>query len=208
VGQALAGKLVSLGHDVKMGSRTAGNEKAKSWASGAGAKASEGTFADSAGFGELVINATGGHASLAALQIAGADNLRGKVLLDVANAIAPDSGFPPELFVCNTDSLAEQIQRAFPDARVVKSLNTVNLSVMVDPGTIPGDHVLFLSGDDQDAKTQVSGLLGSFGWPAERIPDLGGIASARGPEMYLALWIRMLPIFGPNINIELRRRAS
>jgi predicted dinucleotide-binding enzyme len=208
VGQVLGGKLVSLGHEVKMGSRTAGNEKAMSWVRACGPSASEGSFAEAAGHGEIVINATSGQASLSALNMAGADGLRGKVLLDVANALSSEGGFPPALTVANTDSLAEQIQRAFPETRVVKSLNTVHLTVMVEPALVPGDHVIFLSGDDPEAKAKVSRLLNSFGWPDERILDLGGISSARGPEMYLALWIRMMPLLGADINIELRRKPA
>jgi predicted dinucleotide-binding enzyme len=191
-----------------MGSRAAGNEKAVSWAEANGESASEGSFADAASFGELVINATSGQASLSALRMAGAEALRGKVLLDVANPLSSESGFPPSLTVANTDSLAEQIQREFPEARVVKSLNTVHLTVMVEPGLAPGDHVIFVSGDDAEAKAEVSSLLNAFGWPKERILDLGGISTARGPEMYLALWLRMLPLLGADINIEVRRKPA
>ena len=136
VGQAIAGKLVAVGHEVKMGSREAGNEKAVAWASEAGEGASEGSFADAAGFGEVVVNATAGAHSLEALEAAGAENLAGKVLIDVANALDFSQGMPPTLTVCNDDSLGEQIQRAFPDARVVKALNTINASVMVAPGSL------------------------------------------------------------------------
>ncbi len=191
VGQTLGGKLVELGHDVKMGSRTPGNEKAVAWTQQAGDGASEGSFDEAAAFAEVVVNATAGAASLTALEQAGADNMRGKVLLDVANPLDFSRGMPPTLSVCNTDSLGEQIQRAFPDARVVKALNTVNADVMVDPAIVPGSHTLFMCGDDDEAKAQVAELLQAFGWPEQDIMDLGGIANARGMEMYLPLWLRL-----------------
>ena len=191
VGRAIASKLVSLGHEVMMGSRSADNEQAAEWVASAGANASQGTFADAATFGELVFNCTAGAASVEALRSAGAQNLAGKTLVDVSNPLDFSQGVPPSLFVCSTDSLAEQIQRAFPEARVVKSLNTVNCEVMVEPSKVPGEHEVFVCGDDADAKQQVVELLQSFGWPAERIIDLGDLAGARGTEAYLLLWLRL-----------------
>ena len=196
VGGAIASRLVGLGHEVTMGSRQAGNEKAKAWAETAGTGASEGSFADAAGFGELLFNCTSGMQSVAALESAGAEKLAGKVLVDVANALDFSGGMPPTLGVCNTDSLGEQIQRAFPDTRVVKALNTMNAAVMVDPASVPGAHDVFVCGDDAAAKREVGGLLQSFGWPADRIRDLGGIVAARGPEMYVALWLALYGTFG------------
>jgi predicted dinucleotide-binding enzyme len=205
VGHALAGKLVSLGHEVTMGSRQAGNEKALAWAEQAGSSAGAGTFADAAAFGDLVVNATHGGASFIALQSAGAQNLAGKVLIDVANPLDASDGFPPILTVCNTDSLAEQIQRGFPDTRVVKTLNTMNAEVMVNPGSVPDHHVVFVSGNDREAKTTVVDLLRSFGWPAEDILDLGDITSARGAEMYVPLWLRLFGTLGSGaFNIDVR----
>jgi 8-hydroxy-5-deazaflavin:NADPH oxidoreductase len=163
VGQTLGGKLVQLGHDVMIGSRSADNPRAAEWAATAGAR--HGAFDDAAAFAELVFNATAGTASLAALDQAGAANLAGKVLVDVANPLDVSAGFPPSLAVTSTDSLAEQIQRAHPDARVVKTLNTMNARVMVEPGIVPGSHDVFLSGDDEGAKADVRGLLLDFGWP-------------------------------------------
>jgi len=191
VGQALGSKLVALGNETMMGSRKAGGENARSWAEKAGAGASEGTFADAAAFGEIVINATSGAASLEALGMAGAGNLAGKALIDVANPLDFSRGMPPTLSVCNDDSLAEQIQRAFPDARVVKSLNTMNCDVMVDPSLIPGSHTVFICGDDAGAKAEVVGMLSAFGWPGQDIMDLGDLAGARGTEMYLPMWLRL-----------------
>lgn len=205
VGQAVASKLVEVGHEVRMGSRSAGNEKAVAWAAKAGPSAGEGRFADAAAFGEIVINATSGGASIDALQAAGGENLAGKVLVDLANPLDASGGFPPVLTVCNTDSLGEQIQRAFPDVRVVKTLNTVNVAVMVNPGSLPGHHVVFLSGNDPDAKSTTVELLQSLGWPAADIIDLGDITTARGTEMYLPLWLRLMQTVGsPNFNIAIQ----
>jgi predicted dinucleotide-binding enzyme len=203
VGQTIASKLVELGHEVTMGSRTAGGEKAVEWVAGAGEGAAEGSFADAAAHGELVFNCTAGTASLEALRAAGGEELRGKVLVDVANPLDVSKGMPPTLSVSNDDSLAEQIQREFPDARVVKALNTVNASVMVTG--IPGSN-MFVCGDDAAAKQQVTELLGDFGWPAESVLDLGGIQAARGQEMYLPLWLRLRGALGtPQFNIGVVR---
>ena len=206
VGRTIGSKLVQLGHEVTMGSRTADNPDATEWAEAAGAKAAHGTFADAAAAGELVFNCTGGTVSLDALGAARKENLAGKVLVDVSNALDFSQGRPPILGVCNTDSVGEQIQRAFPEARVVKALNTVNAAVMVDPATVPGEHDIFVCGNDEDAKTQVRGLLESFGWPGEHILDLGDISAARGTEMYLPLWLRLIgAVGGPRFNIRVVR---
>ena len=138
------------------------------------------TFHDAAAWGELVLNATGGAVGLQVLAMAGADNLEGKVLVDISNPMDPASGFPPTLVVADTDSMGERIQRAYPGARVVKSLNTMNCDVMVRPELVPGDHVVFVAGEDGEAKAMVTALLGEFGWPAERVLDLGGIEAAQG----------------------------
>lgn len=191
VGRTLATKLVSVGHEVMMGSRQSGNEAAVAWAQASGQLADQGNFAEAAGFGELIVNATAGTASLDALVSAQAENLAGKVVLDVANPLDFSGGMPPTLSVCNTDSLAEQIQRAFPETRVVKSLNTVNADVMVDPSFVPGSHTIFVAGNDAGAKAVVKGILGELGWPAGDVMDLGGIKAARGMEMYLPLWLAL-----------------
>jgi predicted dinucleotide-binding enzyme len=202
VGTTIGTKLVELGHAVTMGSRSATNERAAEWAASAGAGAGHGTFADAAAFGELVFNCTSGTVSLEALGAAGEENVSGKVLVDVSNPLDFSKGRPPTLSVCNDDSIGEQIQRAFPDAKVVKALNTMNAAIMVDPVRIPGEHDVFMCGNDADAKASVSELLQSFGWPAERIVDLGDITSARGPEMYLPLWLRLMGAVGPQFNIH------
>lgn len=185
VGRTLGSRLVEVGHDVMIGARSATNEVAHCWAAGHGAGA--GTFADAAAHGELVVNATAGTSSLAALTAAGEENLAGKVLMDVANPIAGVD--PVRLEPVGDDSLAEQLQRAFPAARVVKTLNTVNAAVMVRPETVPGAHDVFLAGDDPEAKAQVAAVLTSFGWADGSIRDLGGIVSARAMETYLLLWL-------------------
>jgi predicted dinucleotide-binding enzyme len=201
VGQTIAAKLVELGHEVRMGSRSAGNEKAVEWASAAGDGASEGDFADAASFGDALFNCTAGAGSLDALRAAGSENLSGKLLVDVSNPLDFSQGMPPRLTVCNDDSVGEQIQREFPDVLVVKSLNTINASLMVDPSPVPETNV-FVCGDDAGAKQQAAGILQEFGWPAESIVDLGDIAAARGAEMYLPLWLRMMGAVGsPTFNI-------
>jgi hypothetical protein len=193
VGRAISGKLTELGHDVKVGSRTEGDDAV--------------VFADAAAHGELVFNCTNGAASLDALSAAGADNLAGKPLVDVTNAL-DFSGGGPALFVDTNESLAERIQAAFPDARVVKSLNTMNCSVMVDPARVPGDHVVFVCGNDGAAKAQVVALLGEIGWPEPRIVDLGDLTAARGTEMYVMLWVRLWrALGGPDFNISLATRG-
>ena len=189
VGRTLAGKLRELGHDVVIGSRTEGEDKRP--------------FAEAAAHGELLINATGGSNSLAALEAAGAANIGGKVLIDVGNPLDFSRGMPPTLSVCNDDSLGEQIQRAYPDAKVVKALNTVTANVMVEPSLIPGEHSLPLAGNDEGAKAQVVELLRSFGWPADAIVDLGDITGARAMEMYLPLWLRLYQTEGtPNVSVR------
>ena len=204
VGTTIGAKLVQLGHDVKLGSRTANNEKAAKWVAEIGAHASQGTFAEAASFGEIVFNCTSGEASLAALGAAGATNLAGKPLVDVANPLDFSKGMPPTLFICNTDSLAEQIQAAFPDAKVVKALNTMNAGVMVNPSLVPGDHDVFISGNDAGAKAKVSELLRSFGWKS--IIDLGDISTARGTEMLLPIWLRLWgALKTPQINFHIAR---
>jgi predicted dinucleotide-binding enzyme len=207
VGRTLAGKLVELGHEVRMGSREAGNEQAVEWAQSAGENASEGAFAGAAKFGELLINATAGHASLDALAAAGAGNLAGKVLVDVSNAL-DFSGGPPVVGVATDDSLGERIQAAFPDARVVKALNTMNASLMVAPDSLGESSNAFVCGDDSSAKAEVIELLETFGWLSGDIIDLGDISAARGAELYVALWVRLMGAVGtPGFNIRVVRGA-
>jgi predicted dinucleotide-binding enzyme len=205
VGQTIGSKLVLLGHEVQMGARTADHEKAVEWARQKGSGATQGTFAEAAAFGELLFNCTNGAASLEALQQAGTDNLDGKLLIDISNPLDFSQGFPPTLSVCNTDSLGEQIQRAFPGAKVVKTLNTVTAALMVNPGLLNDDHVLFVSGNDPQAKAQAKEILtGWFGW--KLVVDLGDITSARAAEMVLPLWVRLMAALGtPVFNFKIVR---
>ncbi|HEY0997707.1 MAG TPA: hypothetical protein VGD77_17080, partial [Gemmatimonadaceae bacterium] len=165
-----------------------------------------GTFAEAARFGEAVINATSGSGALPALQAAGAEALGEKILLDVANPLDFSQGFPPSLTVCNTDSLGEQVQRAFPRLRVVKTLNTTNTYVMVNPaGVGGGEHTMFVCGNDAGAKAQVTRWLGEwFGW--RDVIDLGDITTARGTEMLLPIWVRLMGALGtPMFNFRIVR---
>jgi hypothetical protein len=149
-----------------------------------------GTFEEAAAHGEMVVNATAGGVSLEALELAGEGNLNGKVVMDVSNPLDFSQGMPPTLAVSNTDSLGEQIQRRFPGAKVVKTLNTMNAYLMVDPAQLAGaDHTVFVSGDDAEAKQAVTELLESFGWTD--VIDLGDITTARGTEMLLPVWLRL-----------------
>ncbi|MFI9272473.1 NADPH-dependent F420 reductase [Kitasatospora sp. NPDC052896] len=196
VGQTLGSKLLTLGHEVTLGSRSANSQAGTAWAQASGPRARAGSFAEAAEFGELVVNATPGTVAPAALAAAGAERLNGKVLLDVSNPLvfAPDGSVT--LDPVNTDSIGELIQRTYPRARVVKALNTLAAPVMVTPARVPGRHQLFVAGDDQPAKQQVTELLVSFGWPAEDILDLGGIQSARGMEMLMPFWLNLMRHYG------------
>ncbi|MBL1109138.1 NAD(P)-binding domain-containing protein [Streptomyces sp. 5-8] len=205
VGRTLAGRLLELGHEVTLGSRTRDNPVAVEWATAEAGRAHAGTFAEAAAAGEVVVNAVAGRVALDALEAAGAEHLAGKVLVDVSNPLAFEDG-QPLLDPVGSDSVGERIQRAFPQARVVKTLNTVNCRVMVDPRRVPGEHHLFVCGADARAKEQVTALLGEFGWPAGRVLDLGGIEAARAVEMYLPLWLTLFGRFGDaDFNIEVRR---
>jgi predicted dinucleotide-binding enzyme len=187
VGQAISARLAELKHDVMIGTRNP--DKLSEWQA-AHKNIKIGTFAEVAAHGEMIFNATLGIGSLNALTMAGESNLNGKVLIDISNPLDFSQGFPPSLTVSNTDSLAEQIQRTFPSVKVVKTLNTMTAQIMVYPRKVArGNHQVFLSGNDADAKEQVCNILKSFGWI--HILDLGDITTARGVEMYLPLWVRM-----------------
>ena len=207
VGQTIGSKLVALGHEVVMGARDAGNPKAAEWVAKTGHGAAHGTFADAAAAtGELLFNCTSGAASLEVLRAATDANLRGKILVDISNPLDFSKGFPPSLFIPSGDSLAEQIQRAFPGLKVVKTLNTMSAPVMVDPASLAGgDHDVFVCGNDDGAKGRVTEILrGWFGW--KNVVDLGDLSAARGTEGYLLLWLRL---FGatksPMFNVKLVR---
>lgn len=190
VGDTLGTKLVSLGHKVMMGSRSKINEKASAWSLRNGENATIGTFADAAAFGEIIFNCTSGKISLEALQLAGRENLQGKILVDVANPLDFSKGMPPSLTICNTDSLGESIQRQFSDVKVVKAFNTMNCQLMVNPGALKDPGNVFICGNDDEAKSEVENLIKSFGW--SKIIDLGDISAARGTEQLLPVWVRLM----------------
>ncbi len=193
VGDTIGSRLIELGHSVTMGSRTNNNEKALAFVAKHGDKALAGTFAEAASFGEIIFNCTKGLGSLDALHMAGENNLKDKIIVDVSNPLDFSQGMPPSLTVSNTDSLAEEIQRAYPSSKVVKTLNTMWAGLMVNPNLINnGDHTAFISGNDTDAKNTVKEILVSFGWIDKNIIDLGDITTSRGTEMYLALWVRVM----------------
>lgn len=204
VGETIGAKLVALGHDVKISGRAPVNEKASAWVNRVGGKASYGTFADAAAFGELVFHCTKGDGAVAAVRAARA-GLAGKILVDVTNPLDFSAGFPPTLFVSGSDSLGERIQREVPEAKVVKTLNTVNCDVMVDPARLGADSDVFVSGNDAEAKAVVSGFLREqLGW--RDVTDLGDITTARGTESYLLLWIRLMgTLKSADFNIKLVR---
>ena len=205
VGRALAGRLSGLGHDVTIGTRDPqatlartepdgmGNPPFSTWAK-AHPEVAVAAFGEAAAGAELVVNATNGSGALPALEQAGADRLAGKVILDISNPLDFSQGFPPTLFVKDTDSLGEQIQRAFPQARVVKTLNTMNADLMVDPASLGAESSVFVSGDDAAAKATVTALLESFGHTD--VIDLGDISTARGTEMLLPVWLRLMGALG------------
>lgn len=194
VGETVGAGLIKRGHRVMMGARVPAKPSAVDWADAHGINASYGSFENTAAFGEVVFNCTKGEASLAALRMAGVKNLAGKILVDVANPLDFSKGMPPTLTVCNTDSLGEQIQREFPETRVVKALNTINCVLMLEPGRLDGDHDLFICGNDAEAKATVTELLRSCGW--KTIHDLGDIGAARGTEMLMPLWMRLMAVNG------------
>ncbi|MCW2795904.1 NAD(P)-binding domain-containing protein [Nocardioides sp.] len=213
VGQNLASRLAEVGHVVTMGTRDPDATMARTDDDGSATYAAWQkehpdvrleTFDEAARQADLVVNASGGDVALAVLDQAGGANLAGKVLVDVSNPLDHSQGFPPGLFVKDTDSLAEQIQRAHPDARVVKTLNTMNNDVMVRPEALGASTTVFLSGDDVEAKAIVTGLLESFGH--DDVLDLGELSTARGAEMFLPLWIRLRLALGTNaFNIKVVR---
>ncbi len=207
VGRNLAAGLHKAGHDVVIGTRDPQQTLARTEPDAMGTpaypqwqQAHPGVrllpLAEAGAHGEVIVNASAGAHSLAALEAVGAANLAGKVLLDLALPLDLSQGMPPTLLVANDDSLGEQIQRAFPDARVVKTLNTVFTDVMVDPARVPGEHTIFVAGEDPAAKDTVQRLLRDFGWPQTAIVDLGGIRAARGVEMYSRLYFDLVAVIG------------
>lgn len=217
VGRTLAGALQAQGHSVVIGTRDVaallartdtdamGNPPFSEWHADH-ADIDVAAFAGAAAHGELLVNASHGANSVDALTAAGVPNIEGKVLLDPSNALDFSKGFPPFLFVANTDSLAERIQRAFPSLKVVKALNTMSAALMVDPGALAGgDHTTFVCGNDDDAKAQVTTLLKeAFGW--RDVLDLGDLTNARATEAYLLMWTRLMPAVGTHLfNVKVVR---
>ncbi len=217
VGQVHAERLISLGHEVMIGTRNVAETLARKAPDnfkrpGFGEwhkqnnKVQVGTYEQSAAFGELIINATNGTGTLAAFQLAGKENVRGKVIIDISNPLDFSKGFPPSLFVSNTDSLGEQLQKALPDSHVVKSLNTMTVFVQVNPAVVPGDHTVFLGGNNAGAKEKVKDLLRIYGWIDKNMIDVGDITTSRGVEQVLPLWVRLYgtlqtPMFNFNVVI-------
>ena len=203
VGLTISNRLAELGHEVMIGTRdpSKSGDKLKS----RNETIKVGTFAEAAAFGEILFNATAGGASLDALGMAGANNLDSKVLVDIANPLDFSKGMPPSLFVSNTDSLGEQIQRTFPNVKVVKALNMMNATVMAYPQTVGGgDHDIFICGNDAGAKEKAVQILREFGW--QHITDLGDMSAARGMEMYLPIWLRLWGAVGTGMfNIKVVR---
>ena len=213
VAQTLGGRLSELGHDVALGTRDPSKLDQKKnmagslrdWLAKVNNKGRVLSFKEAAAHAELLINATHGQVSVEALQMADAGKLGSMVLIDVANELDFSKGMPPGVLSSQERCLAERIQSAFPNLRVVKSLNTMSAAIMVNPRSLKeGDHTIFVAGDDRDAKAKVSELLKSFGW--SDILDLGALSAARGPEMYLALWVRLYgSLQNGNINIKVQR---
>ena len=203
VGRTLGKRLAELGHEVTLGTRDPLATSAREgWLPPTGVGLAD--FATATADAEVVINATNGRSSLEALGEAGHENLAGKVLIDVSNPLDFSAGFPPTLFVPNSDSLGEQIQRAFPEARVVKSLNTLTASLMVDPSSLGEVSTVFVCGEDDGAKAVVVALLHDLGHAD--VLDLGGIAAARGMEQWLLLWLRVMgALGGPRFNLRIVR---
>lgn len=218
VGKTIAQKMTALGHDVSMGTRNATetsnrtdiNQMTKSsfsdWLKN-NSSIRLVNFIDVPDDTDIYVNATGGSASIEALTAVGKDKLAGKTVIDIANPLDFSKGMPPTLSVCNTDSLAEQIQRAFPDSHIVKSLNTMNCYLMMNPAMVPGDHTVFVSGENAEAKKKVKSLLNQIGWKDKNIYDLGGIETARGTEMMLPIWLRLWDVVGSaEFNFHIARK--
>ncbi|TNE73059.1 NADP oxidoreductase [bacterium] len=207
VGRVMAAKLISLGHQVEMATRniehTLGSEQKNGmtkqtfgeWHK-ANSTVSLVTFNEAGKNSDVLFNCTSGMASLQVFALVGKDNLRGKVILDLANPLDFSNGMPPSLNPVNTDSLGEQLQRTYPDSFIVKTLNTMNMNVMVNPGLLTGEHHVFVSGNDESAKQKVKLLLAEFGWKPNQILDLGDITTARGTEMLLPIWLRLWGTLG------------
>jgi 8-hydroxy-5-deazaflavin:NADPH oxidoreductase len=187
VGRTLGAGFAALGHEVKIGSRDPASFKLRSWLAKAGAGASSGTFADAAAFGEVIVLATLWSGTKSALDLAGAQNLAGKIVIDATNPLVPVPNAPPGLALGRTDSGGEQVQRWLPGARVVKAFNTIGNAHMVNPNFEGGPPDMFICGNDADAKSAVTEICDAFGWPGTI--DIGGIEGARLLEPLCILWV-------------------
>jgi predicted dinucleotide-binding enzyme len=205
VGNLLGSRLIENGHEVMMGGREANNQKGLDFVhKHSSENAFYGTFAEASGFSEIIFNATNGRFALDALKLANTD-FAGKIIIDVANPFDFTTK-PPTLIpeLANTNSLGESIQNNFPNAKVVKTLNTLGMALAVNPTQLNnGDHSLFISGNDESAKTRTKTLLTELGWKIENIIDIGDITGARAMEGFLILSVRLLMSFGiPMFNIK------
>lgn len=208
VGETIATALTKKGHNVRLGSRTADNEKAAAWVKGANNHATQGTFDDAAAFGEMIFFCLNGEHALAAADMIGLDSVQGKIFIDLTNPLDFSKGMPPRLLegYGSNLSLGERIQEALPGALVVKTLNTLNCNVMVDPSQVNrGEHTLFLCGNNGDAKNKVMHfLVDTFGWKPNSFIDLGGLEKARLTEAYVPFWVTIMQALGTpifNINV-------
>lgn len=204
VGEALGTKFVQLGHQVKMGSRTANNDSATKWSSKNGANASAGTFADAAAFSDISFLCLKGEVELDVVRSVGPAPFGSKIVVDVSNPLDFSRGMPPSLSICNTSSLGEEVQKALPSAKIVKALNIVNCDIMVDPGKAGEQPTMMICGNDAGAKTKIGELLRTMGW--RDIIDLGDITKSRGSEMLLPLWLNLMQTFGhPHFGFKVVR---
>jgi predicted dinucleotide-binding enzyme len=207
VGETIASALTAKGHNVRMGSRSANNEKAAAWVKKSNDHATQGDFNDAATFGEIVFLCLNGEYALDAVRSIDGDNVMHKIVVDLTNPLDFSKGMPPRLIdgMSNSTSLGEQIQEALPGAHVVKALNTVTANLMVNPKLVSnGDHNLFVCGNNADAKNKVKHfLVDAFGWKPDNLIDLGGIQSARTTEAYVPFWVSMMQALGsPMFNVK------
>ena len=207
VGETIATALTEKGHNVRMGSRTANNEKATAWVKRSNNHATQGDFNDAAAFGEIVFLCLNGAYTLDAVRSIEPDSVNGKIVIDLTNPLDFSKGMPPRLIegLNNSTSLGEQVQKALPGARVVKTFNTLNCNVMVNPKLVNnGDHTLFICGNDGDSKNKVKHfLVDTFNWQPENLLDMGGIVASRGTEAYVPFWVMMMQAMGsPMFNIK------
>ena len=172
-----------------IGSRDLGKPELRDWLSGDGAGVEPGTFAEAAAFGELLVLAVLGGAAEEVIAAAGGDNFRGKVVIDAMNPLDFSGGFPPKLSISGEDSLGERVQRALPDAKVVKAFNTIGNQYFVEPRFREGQPTMLIAGDDEGAKRVVGDVLASFGW--SDVVDIGGIEGARELEAICIAWVKI-----------------